>query len=910
MIFNITSSLISLVILVVPFRINAQYEEKSRGQKISQAYQCGSGKELSDINSELAKIKNLSKDLFDTNNPECTSLVSQMSDIPPIEDLLKNELNDEVLIQLAIYEKEIEQLNSTLQILSVLAPDANERDWYPSESEINERILYLKSQIIAEKNQIEISKITTRRDNTEIAINNVDSYFNSLGELIKKNCYKEKNSNAISSSITSMTSVAGLLLSNPYGPIVLLGSKLLQKAISIGTNLQTSIRENRITNITDKVELFNGIKCATMNFSEKQCNLITKGKLYKELGEHEGKLSTCYAGMSHLEIIKSNFSNSMAAIQEFNSKTSDVGASGATSLQNLATLQSWESAGTNTKIDLLYHSTNFNKQTKETGADRNALESDLAKSNLRTISRYCGRIFNNNLNTRSQDFEQKQCLELILGKSGNTDLQFTKLRADYLSFKNNTKNPNDASLTMNDILHMKSEEMIEELMAKYWHENTKNFLPGSPSSLTEIFNSAKVDMQQIFETNLKTHTTLYKQALPIESDKITNNQKELDYSSFNSTIAAFNTSPLEAIDKLIGTKENPGYALQILSSRDTLVQNMENKIMSLKSSLASINEAIEKSEASTTKKKLINQRNITQKRIQILEGDLETIQTAGNNAITNELKSMVKSSTEIKSLWTEYTTLKKNNTLDARGSIDSIFSDNSSESTSTSKYNERKVELEDKLTKSIQGFMGYREDGSAENFEILQRELQVNLNIWESQIENVFEIPDQVQKSFALMQTGVLKDFIANRQKFDSDFQDITEALATSRSLIKANDRLFEPYLKDIAKYNNLIRKNEDPDSVKQGISSVKPGTKEAIYIEAELKQVKEFCLESLGFHNIPPQLIESCKGLRWYNGELGDYSIIFDEAVTKNFEERVCLPGKWRTMQRFRNLKLMSIEN
>jgi len=123
----------------------------SAGQKIQNAYQCSGGEEETRVKGDIAKLKELSTDLILPGRPECKSLYP----IPAIEDLMLNRWNNEKLKKIAVAEKEISELQETLDFLAA-HPNAPERNWLENEDQLLTKIYGLKAQIVEIKRNLAI----------------------------------------------------------------------------------------------------------------------------------------------------------------------------------------------------------------------------------------------------------------------------------------------------------------------------------------------------------------------------------------------------------------------------------------------------------------------------------------------------------------------------------------------------------------------------------------------------------------------------------------------------------------------------------------------------------------------------------------------------------------------------------
>ena len=722
-----------------------------------------------------------------------------------------------------------------------------------------------------------IEDVERHEEKISSAVENTDAYFTRLSELIDKNCFKQGNEDAVNGAVLSMTSIAGLFMSNPVGEIVTLGSKLLQKVINLGINIGRGAKKNKIKNITNGPELFDGLRCAVQDASEKQCKLFTKNKLFEEVSKLSK--SKC-SGIADLYSMKNMLEDSISALSAFNTKITEKMGKDQTSLTNIAVLASWDSRAASLDASLYGAKSNLDADNlKESEPIYQKVHLNrYASSNSNFLQSYAGSIFHPNIDLNEPRLSLKLFLGLIYGE-GATEAKYNALETAFIEFKRK-QTQGQQTFDPDKYKGRSSDEMYQQMFSEYW-DDRGYFKAGVPAQVTEIFESLKnPDLRSTVKSNLKTYSSKYKQYLKVESGVLNEETKQYDFNSFAAHNGSLIQSPLESLDKMTEVAD------EIVANRELLKRNMEKKIVMIGKQYAS-------STNNDEKKTLL-------RRMNTLRDDLQMIENKGYNLSTEKLKIMNEKKEQIKNTWADYLATKSCTEIQ---SADASMSERQCNTTNgfapDANDLDRKKLLETKMTTLLQDFMGYDEQTkTSENFSIIQNELSLNAALWNNQIENVFEVPEESQNAYALMQSGVFKDYLSNREKFILDKKDITRALAASDALIRGNDALFGPLLSKIAPDISSMRADEDDVAARTGVVQVRKNTKDPAIANAQLQIAKDFCLEVIGFHEIPASIKKECGGFVWGQPN-SNFQITFNEVVDRDYEDRVCMPTTWKAIER-----------
>jgi len=874
-----------LPIVLITSGLTYSQSDVSAGEKILSHFQCAEGTETAQVNLEMNKLKNLATEL-NQDDSQCASYGDRFSDIPEVETLIDQMFNNSILNQIKQTEKEIEDLEDQLTYIITLPVSADERNWLPSESEIQNRIYVARGQIIQYKQDLKYEEAALQNQNASNRIYEVERYFENLTSAIEADCFKD-NQAVATSALSSMAGIAGLFVSSPWGLAVTVGSKLISKVVSLGSRAFKAKKRNKMNKIIEPLRLMAGVECAVKSFSQGQCRLLNKSHLYNliEGKEMDSYSEGCTGGVAELSVIQGAFDNATQVLTNYRANINNLSAGDAKSDNNIVARAQYDQERARVSSSLNAYKRRFETQLRENEVEPSVLKSELGNSTLMALERFFGGIENNDIKRNQPELFLKGFLNVLYGKNGSIDELYSSLKEAFLNLKKNQwldsgKSAESFNPTRHD--RVNSGEMYAELNMEYYDRELGSLKTEAPPVIGDIFE--KLGNPQTHETilsNLGDFGSKFKSELEVKSSKIGDINRNNKIQVFNSRLGSLDgLSPIEAMDELIGMGEN------IVGNRELLKKNMQSKKTILEKEMVRLSDKLTDKELSDTEKNNIEFMIKVQKnKIAALQKDMRY----SYDDLVDSVASMREARGETLEKWEKYQEFKESDQLSADDALRKMRGETVVEKTKINPEEFKSVEND--FVNSINKFMNYDiSSASAGHFLIIGKHLSLNSELWGEQLDNLFEIPKENDEAFFILRSNVYKDYKLDIAKFQEDKKDIDRAMANSTVLIEQNSLLFSPYLDKVSEKLNEIKEFVEPGSWGNDSPKIKEDINEnRSYKVAQVKQMKDFCLNILAASSLNEKIKESCSDVEWRLPS--GAKLTFRNEAEKDFESRVCIP-------------------
>ncbi len=885
---------------LIIFFLSWNFFAQTPGEKILSKFQCAEGAETAQINSEMNKLKNLANELK-TNDSQCSGFKDAFSNIPEIETLIDTHFNNSYVNEIKKTEKEIENLEDQLNYISALPIDSPERQWLSSEAIIEASIIQARGKIISFRNQLGNDKIDLEITNASERIYEVERYFDNLSSAIEANCFKN-NEGVATNALSSMAGIAGMFTNSPWGTAAIVGSKLISKIVSIGGKIFKAKRKNKIDNLVEPIKVMNGVECAIKSFSQGQCHLLNKSRVYSLVADKGSELGdNCYTGVVDMDEIQGLYDQTSQVLSQYRSSINNLNSGDARSDENNTLRARFDSAQVSFKGRVNAGLRKFQEALSKNEEDLVVSKAKLASSNFNAIDSFLKSVRNSRIERNKPDLFNNGFITTLFPDSESEEvveqlknMYLDEMKKDYEEQRGSlngfnpdrylrNSNSSDIFLALYDEFSIPVSDDNSDGRGAYSAGILKNETPEIIKNINNKLSSSNA--LEEFENNLDGFVNSYKEELPVKSSQIGDIERTNTIELFSSSKGRVDEySPLESMDKLLTIGE------RVVENRELLKSNMANRKNYLKKRNIEIEKTLSEANGITDNRvknlNFILKKN--KKQIQVFDEDILRMENIGYQELVDAIVSMREAKDQTIEKWEKYQALRGKNRSKAEDAKRLMRGEKVQKEESVSL--EEIEAAKSTFVNSVNKYMNFdNSTGTAKNFLVIEKNLAMNNDFWDQQLDNIFNVPKENEDVFFLMRSDIYKDYVTNVNKFHENKKDLDQALSNSTALVKQNSILFTPYLKEIGEELSRVKKLIDKETLGADIPRVKASESDKSYKQAKINEYKEFCLNVLGAATIPSTIIDSCKGLRWImpNGA----SISFESVVNSDFESRACMP-------------------